>query len=61
VIKKVSVISGRLFNNFNKWINNDNTTGIFYETWTVYNSDSYQDPATIMYFDSFDCASWVLR
>lgn len=60
-VQKVSKISGSLFNEFATWSLYDNHTAIYYETWTVYNTDNLQDKNLIMYFDSFDCASWVLR
>lgn len=60
-IKKVSEISGKEFNTFANWSTYDNNTAVYYETWTVYNTDNQTDPGLTMYFDSFDCASWVLR
>jgi len=60
-IKKVSEVPGPLFNKFAQWSLDDNNTRIFYETWTVYSSHDALDKNTVMYFDSFDCASWVLR
>ena len=39
----------------------DNNTAVYYETWTVYNTHNSSNNEIIMYFDSFDCASWVLR
>lgn len=60
-IQKVSQISGAQFNLFANWSLYDNNTAIYYETWTVYNSSDETSKNTIMYFDSFDCASWVLR
>jgi ceroid-lipofuscinosis neuronal protein 5 len=60
-IAKVSEVSGALFNRFANWSVYDNNTAVYYETWTVYNSDDLENKSLIMYFDSFDCASWVLR
>jgi len=60
-LQKVSELSGSLFNNFANWSLSDNNTNIFYETWTVYSTNDTKDESRIMYFDSFDCASWVLR
>ena len=60
-IKKVAEISGKEFNTFANWSTYDNNTAVYYETWTVYNTDNQTDPGLTMYFDSFDCASWVLR
>ena len=61
ILQKVSTITGDIFNKFGEWALNDNNTNVFYETWTVYNTDDINDKSMIMYFDSFDCASWVLR
>lgn len=61
ILEKVSSISGDVFNKFASWALNDNNTNVFYETWTVYNTDDINDKSLTMYFDSFDCASWVLR
>lgn len=60
-IKKVSEINGSIFNEFARWATDDNNTAVYYETWTVYNTDNLNDPSLTMYFDSFDCASWTLR
>jgi ceroid-lipofuscinosis neuronal protein 5 len=59
-INKISEISGATFNEFAYWANYDNNTAAFYETWTVY-STAMKNSSQIMYFDSFDCASWTLR
>ena len=58
IFQKVAEISGTGFNNFSNWAKSDNGTGVYYETWTVL-SDNSTNP--ILYFDSFDCANWVLR
>ncbi|XP_060064389.1 ceroid-lipofuscinosis neuronal protein 5 homolog [Ylistrum balloti] len=55
-LKKVATMTGAQFNTFSDWVLKDNQTGIFYETWTVEN-----EPGGKMWFDAFDCASWVLR
>ncbi|XP_046332644.2 ceroid-lipofuscinosis neuronal protein 5-like [Haliotis rufescens] len=55
-LAKVADITGQMFNDFAQWTLWDNKTGIFYETWTVEN-----EPGGKMWFDSFDCASFVLR
>ena len=60
-INKISEMSGSVFNQFKYWASTDNNTAVFYETWTVYNSDKANASDLIMYFDSFDCASWTLR
>jgi ceroid-lipofuscinosis neuronal protein 5 len=61
ILEKVSSISGDVFNKFGAWALNDNNTNVFYETWSVYNTADITDKSLTMYFDSFDCASWVLR
>ena len=61
LLQKVSQVSGKQFNNFGNWTVYDNNTAIYYETWSMYSTDDVTDPKAIMYFDSFDCASWVLR
>ncbi|KAL3878274.1 hypothetical protein ACJMK2_030639 [Sinanodonta woodiana] len=53
---KVAEITGDVFNKFAMWALNDNKTGIYYETWTV-----EEKPGGKMWFDSYDCASFVLR
>lgn len=60
-LQKISEISGEVFNNFANWSIYDNNTALYYETWTVYNTDNQTDKDLTMYFDAFDCASWVLR
>lgn len=50
VLKKVSDISGTVFNNFANWTQYDNNTAIFYQTWTVYNTDNIHDKSLVMYF-----------
>ncbi|CAF4114885.1 unnamed protein product, partial [Rotaria sordida] len=37
---------------------NDNNTGVYYETWSVYSDNG---PNATIYFDSYDCASFVIR
>ncbi|XP_045203243.2 ceroid-lipofuscinosis neuronal protein 5 homolog [Mercenaria mercenaria] len=53
---KVAEISGSLYNKFAEWVLYDNDTAIYYETWTVWDK-----PGGKLYFDSFDCASFILR
>ncbi|XP_033743030.1 ceroid-lipofuscinosis neuronal protein 5 homolog [Pecten maximus] len=55
-LAKVATMTGAQFNTFADWALMDNRTGIFYETWTVENG-----PGGKMWFDAFDCASWVQR
>ncbi|OWF37244.1 Ceroid-lipofuscinosis neuronal protein 5-like [Mizuhopecten yessoensis] len=55
-LAKVATMTGDQFNTFADWVLKDNRTGLFYETWTV-----ESEPGGQMWFDAFDCASWVLR
>ena len=59
IFEKVAVITGRGFNQFTKWASVDNNTAVFYETWTVSDTDDLSKQT--VWFDSFDCANWVLR
>jgi ceroid-lipofuscinosis neuronal protein 5 len=60
-IDKVSEINGSIFNQFALWANRDNQTGVYYATWSVYNTADENDSNKVMYFDSFDSATWTLR
>uniref|UniRef100_A0A0B6ZAU6 Bis(monoacylglycero)phosphate synthase CLN5 n=1 Tax=Arion vulgaris TaxID=1028688 RepID=A0A0B6ZAU6_9EUPU len=53
---KVAEINGETFNQFAAWVELDNNTYPFYETWTI-----MEKPGGQVWFDPFDCASWVLR
>lgn len=53
---KVAQINGTVFNNFATWVESDNNTYPFYETWTV-----VEKPRGKVWFNPFDCASWVIR
>ncbi|XP_068121346.1 bis(monoacylglycero)phosphate synthase CLN5 [Hyperolius riggenbachi] len=54
----VATISGTIFNHLAKWIKEDNNTGIYYETWTVMESEAAN---ASVWFDSYDCSKFVLR
>lgn len=56
--EKVGSMTGYHFNQFANWTTNDNNTGIFYETWTVKEAPGSNQT---VWFDSFDCANWVMR
>lgn len=56
--EKVGSMTGYHFNQFANWTVSDNNTGIFYETWTVKEAPGSNES---LWFDSFDCANWVLR
>ena len=61
-LQKISILTGDIFNQFANWSIWDNNTAVYYETWSVYNThDPTKNDPLVMYFDSFDCASWVLR
>lgn len=60
-VEKISTINGTVFNKFANWSVWDNNTAVYYQTWTVSNTENITDKSLTMFFDSFDCASWVLR
>lgn len=49
---------GSQFNDLAKWVQDDNKTGIYYETWTVRSDPSRN--ATV-WFESYDCSQFVHR
>ncbi|KAK7097788.1 hypothetical protein V1264_004717 [Littorina saxatilis] len=53
---KVADMSGDVFNQFANWTEQDNNTGVYYETWTVRSK-----PDGPLWFDSWECATWVIR
>ncbi|XP_061081769.1 ceroid-lipofuscinosis neuronal protein 5 [Conger conger] len=57
-LEKIGKMTGAQFNEFAKWAQKDNETGIFYETWTV-RADPSQNSTT--WFDSYDCSQFVHR
>ncbi|XP_061735772.1 ceroid-lipofuscinosis neuronal protein 5 isoform X2 [Nerophis ophidion] len=57
-LEKVSEISGHQFNEMAKWVQDDNATGIYYETWTVLSDPS---PGASVWFESYDCSQFVQR
>ncbi|XP_027020240.1 ceroid-lipofuscinosis neuronal protein 5 [Tachysurus fulvidraco] len=57
-LEKVGEISGEQFNDLAKWVQQDNDTGIYYETWTV---RSDPGPNATTWFDSYDCSQFVHR
>lgn len=57
-LEKIGEISGKLFNEMARWVQEDNETGVYYETWTV-KSDSGANATT--WFDSYDCSQFVHR
>ncbi|XP_038871000.1 ceroid-lipofuscinosis neuronal protein 5 isoform X2 [Salvelinus namaycush] len=57
-LEKVGEISGGQFNEMALWVQGDNQTGIYYETWTV---RSDPGPNATVWFDSYDCSQFVHR
>ncbi|KAL0964118.1 hypothetical protein UPYG_G00319130 [Umbra pygmaea] len=57
-LEKVGEISGGQFNKMARWVQDDNQTGVYYETWTV-----RSDPGTNsnLWFESYDCSQFVHR
>ena len=47
-----------MFNDMAQWVQEDNQTGIYYETWTV---RSDPGPNATVWFESFDCSQFVHR
>ncbi|XP_039376074.1 ceroid-lipofuscinosis neuronal protein 5 isoform X1 [Mauremys reevesii] len=54
----VTTISGTMFNQMAKWVQCDNETGIYYETWTVRASP---DKHAVVWFESYECSKFILR
>ncbi|OCT95502.1 ceroid-lipofuscinosis neuronal protein 5 [Xenopus laevis] len=54
----IATMSGAIFNSMAKWLKEDNDTGIYYQTWNVRASPEFNSS---VWFDSYDCASFVLR
>ncbi|XP_072300939.1 bis(monoacylglycero)phosphate synthase CLN5 [Eucyclogobius newberryi] len=57
-LEKISEISGNQFNDLAQWVQEDNRTGIYYETWTVL---SDPNPNATVWFESYDCSQFVHR
>ncbi|XP_030198787.1 ceroid-lipofuscinosis neuronal protein 5 [Gadus morhua] len=57
-LEKIGVITGDMFNDMAQWVQEDNQTGIYYETWTV---RSDPGPNATVWFESFDCSQFVHR
>lgn len=51
-------VIGEQFNDLARWVQEDNETGIYYETWTV---RSDPGPNSTTWFDSYDCSQFVHR
>lgn len=50
--------AGNQFNDLARWVQEDNQTGIYYETWTVL---SEPRPNASVWFESYDCSQFVHR
>ncbi|XP_041923803.1 ceroid-lipofuscinosis neuronal protein 5 isoform X1 [Alosa sapidissima] len=57
-LEKVGEITGDQFNDMARWVQEDNETGIYYETWTARSDPSVN--ATV-WFESYDCSQFVHR
>ncbi|XP_018955696.1 ceroid-lipofuscinosis neuronal protein 5 [Cyprinus carpio] len=57
-LEKIGEISGEMFNEMARWVQEDNETGVYYETWTV---KSDPGPNATTWFDSYDCSQFVHR
>ncbi|ROL54931.1 Ceroid-lipofuscinosis neuronal protein 5 [Anabarilius grahami] len=57
-LEKIGEISGEMFNELALWVQEDNKTGVYYETWTV-KSDPGANATT--WFESYDCSQFVHR
>lgn len=57
-LEKIGEISGEVFNEMARWVQEDNKTGVYYETWTV-KSDASANATT--WFESYDCSQFVHR
>ncbi|CAN9497571.1 unnamed protein product [Ophioblennius macclurei] len=57
-LEKIGEISGTQFNDMARWVQDDNRTGIYYETWTV---RSDPGPNATVWFESYDCSQFVHR
>lgn len=57
-LEKIGEISGEMFNEMARWAQDDNETGVYYETWTV-----KRDPGAnaTTWFESYDCSQFVHR
>ncbi|KAL8189915.1 UNVERIFIED_CONTAM: Ceroid-lipofuscinosis neuronal protein 5 [Gekko kuhli] len=47
-----------MFNQMSKWVDYDNRTGIYYETWVV--KESPEEQARV-WFEAYECSKFVLR
>ncbi|XP_068602185.1 bis(monoacylglycero)phosphate synthase CLN5 isoform X2 [Brachionichthys hirsutus] len=57
-LEKLGELTGDQFNAMARWVQNDNKTGIYYETWTV---RSDPGPNATVWFESYDCSQFVHR
>lgn len=57
-LEKIGELTGNQFNDMAQWIQDDNETGIYYETWTVLSDPG---PNATVWFESYDCSQFVHR
>ncbi|KAM9343395.1 bis(monoacylglycero)phosphate synthase CLN5 [Pholidichthys leucotaenia] len=57
-LEKIGEINGRQFNDMARWVQEDNQTGIYYETWTVCSDPG---PNATVWFESYDCSQFIHR
>ncbi|CAB1448791.1 unnamed protein product [Pleuronectes platessa] len=57
-LEKLGEVTGGQFNDMAQWVQDDNETGIYYETWTV---RSDPGPNATAWFESYDCSQFVHR
>nr|XP_056718104.1 ceroid-lipofuscinosis neuronal protein 5 [Euleptes europaea] len=55
---QVATITGAMFNEMAKWVEYDNRTGIYYETWMVKESP---EECSRVWFEAYECSKFVLR
>ncbi|XP_059198621.1 ceroid-lipofuscinosis neuronal protein 5 [Centropristis striata] len=57
-LEKIGELTGNQFNDMAHWVQDDNETGIYYETWTVLSDPG---PNATVWFESYDCSQFVHR
>ncbi|TNN64540.1 Ceroid-lipofuscinosis neuronal protein 5 [Liparis tanakae] len=57
-LEKIGELTGSQFNAAARWLQDDNATGIYYETWTV---RSDRGANATVWFESYDCSQFVHR
>uniref|UniRef100_A0A1A8G6T7 Bis(monoacylglycero)phosphate synthase CLN5 n=2 Tax=Nothobranchius korthausae TaxID=1143690 RepID=A0A1A8G6T7_9TELE len=57
-LEKIGEVTGNQFNEMARWVQEDNETGIYYETWTVLSDPS---PNATVWFELYDCSQFIHR